>query len=472
MKRFQITFFACFSLISFNVFAQTGYRIEGTVRGLGKDAECILANYMGVSLYPKDTAKADATGRMVFENKQPLPQGVYNLVLPDRKTLIRLIIAEDQTFSFTADTSDVIGLTKIKGSRDNEFFYDYWQYMTAKDKEADKISKEKTVDKDKKLKSLGDERRAYHEKMMKDYADTFAAKLFKTSADPEIPPAPKLANGRIDSTWQLYYYKRHYFDNLDFKDERMLRTPFLSQKINTYLQELTVQTEDSLNKAADEVVKLALQGKQQDVIDYTIWFITNQYESAKVVGTEGVFVHMAKEYYLKGLITVNDSSTIKSMKERSATLEPLLVGRVIPDLGVQNEKGGLTFIHANPAIFKVVMFYAPSCGHCRESAPKLKAFYEKNKLRGVEVMTISTQDNEEDWKKFIKEYKWETLINGFGLVADRKVEYRKDFDVSSTPTTYIIDENRKIIARRLPIEDLEPFLNVYLEKRKREKAQK
>ena len=58
-------------------------------------------------------------------------------------------------------------------------------------------------------------------------------------------------------------------------------------------------------------------------------------------------------------------------------------------------------------------FMQPTCGHCKESAPKLKAFYDKNKAVEIKVMTISTEHNAEEWKSFLTTYHLEELINTF-----------------------------------------------------------
>ncbi|TAG75000.1 MAG: TlpA family protein disulfide reductase [Runella slithyformis] len=158
---------------------------------------------------------------------------------------------------------------------------------------------------------------------------------------------------------------------------------------------------------------------------------------------------------------LSDTSSLRQIKDRVNILKPLLVGRTIPDLGVQGEKDNMTFIHGMRGSYNVVFIYSPTCGHCRESAPKLKAFYDKYRAQGVEIMTIATEGTQEDWKKFIKEMKWENLNNGYGLVANRQVNYNKDYDVFSTPTVYVLDKNKKIIARRIGTEDLEPFLKLY-----------
>lgn len=458
LKNYLILLFC----ISTAATAQNGYRIEGQIKGV-TGGDLILANYYAAQIYAKDTAKADAEGRFVFTKKTPLLGGIYELVLPNRRTLYRLLISDDQTFSFTADTTDVIGSVRIKGSKDNEIFYDFQQFMKSKEDEFQRLKAQNVPDTDKRIKDVQDQRKAFYENFMKQNEGTFTVKIMKAAAEPDLPPAPKLPNGKTDSTWLFNYYKAHFWDNYDFADARMLQTPFLHQKLERYIKELTLQVEDSLIKEADYIVGKAIAGKQKDVISYTIFYITNQYEMPKVVGTDGVFVHMAEKYYLTGIMPVSDSSTIKAVSERVKTLKPLLINKVIPDLGVMSYRSPdrLEYIHGVKSDYQVVFFYSPTCGHCRESAPKLKAFHDKFKPQGVEVMTIATEGTEEEWKKFIKEFKLENLVNGFGTVVSRQVTYRTDYDVFSTPTIYILDKNKKIIARRIGVEDLEPFLNMY-----------
>jgi thiol-disulfide isomerase/thioredoxin len=460
--RITSTLFFLLLGVFYQATAQGNYRIEGQVKEF-KSGDCILASYYGTQIYAKDTAQIDATGKFVFSGDKPLLGGVYEIVFPDRKNLFRLLITDDQRFSFQCDTTDLIGSAKITGSRDNELFYQFQKFMREKELQYKQLKDKKVAESDKRYKELQDQRKAFYDKFMLDNGDSFTVKLFKTSAEPEIPPAPKKADGKIDSLWIFNYYKAHFWDSFDFTDERMLQTPFLEQKLKRYFQDLTIQSEDSINKEADYVVGKAIAGNKKDLIAYCIWFITNQYENAKVVGTEGVFVHMAEKYYFTGIMPVSDTSTIKNIRERVKVLKPLLVNKIIPDIGIMSYRAAdrLEYIHGIKADYQVVFFYSPTCGHCRESAPKLKTLQEKLYTQGVEIMTISVDGSEDEWRKFIKEFKLENLTNGYGLVASRQVVYRSDYDVFSTPTIYILDKSKKIIARRLGVEDIEPFLNVY-----------
>ncbi|MEZ4904594.1 MAG: DUF5106 domain-containing protein [Spirosomataceae bacterium] len=335
--------------------------------------------------------------------------------------------------------------------------------MRAKENEYQRLKAQKVADTDKRIQDLQEQRKTFYDQFMKENEGTFTVKLFKASADPEIPTAPKLPNGKTDSSWVFNYYKGHYWDNFDFSDERMLQTPFLHQKLERYLKDLTIQIEDSIVKEADFVIGKAIEGKQKDIISYCIWYVTNQYENAKIVGTEGVFVHMGEKYYLTGIMPVSDSATIQNIADRIKILKPLLVNKTLPDIGVMSYRNAsqLDYIHGIKADYQVVFFYSPTCGHCRESAPKLKALQDKLHGQGIEIMTIAIDGSEEEWRKFVKEFKLENLINGYGLVASRQVVYRNDYDTYSTPTIYVLDKNKKIIARRIGVEDLEPFLDLY-----------
>ena len=58
--------------------------------------------------------------------------------------------------------------------------------------------------------------------------------FFNTLKRPEIPAMPKLANGKLDSTYPYYYVKNHWWDDVSFDDDRLVRTPFFEQKIEEY----------------------------------------------------------------------------------------------------------------------------------------------------------------------------------------------------------------------------------------------
>ena len=452
-----------------------GFRIAGRIAGL-KDTTCVLAHYFGSTQYiPKDTARVDGAGNMTFDGKKALPEGLYLVVIP-KKGYMQLLITDDQQFSFATDTVNIIKNMKVTGSKENEAFYAYQQQLSKLSDEAQALGLQKKIRNDatsialvnKQMGDLQKQANDYRNQFLKDNAGTFAAKLFKATAEPEVPPAPKAANGRPDSSWVFNYYKNHFWDDFDFSDERFVRTPFLQSKIERYIKELTVQVPDSLIKEADFLVSKAIAGKSSEVKYYTIYYITSQYEQPKVMGTDGLFVHMFEKYYATGIMTVSDSSTLKNIGERVATLKPNLVGKVLVSPVISDTLRRPINFPAIKADYTVVFFYSPTCGHCRESAPKLQKFVDTYKGKGVEVVAIAIDQSPDEWKKFVKEFKLGNAINGFDFTF--RTDYRHQYDVWTTPTVYMLDKNKKIIARKLPVEQIEDFMLFH--KRQQEAAKK
>lgn len=440
------------------------FRIAGRVNGL-KDTTVVLAHYFGSTQYiPKDTARVDGKGNFVFDGTKSLPTGLYLVVMPKHGILQFLIPDTNQQFSFQTDTSNVVKNMTVTGSKENELFYAYQQQLGKLSEEAQVLNLQKKLRNDaastalinQQMAALQKQAQTQREQFFNENKGTFAVKLLKTAAEPEVPPAPKAANGRPDSIWVFNYFKSHFWDNFDFADERFVRSPFLQQKLDRYIKELTVQNADSLIKEADLVVGKAQAGKNKDVKAYTIWYITSQYEQPKVVGTDGLYVHMFEKYYATGVMPTTDTSTIRRIGERVATLKPTLVGKKLVAPVVSDTLRRPIALSAIKADYTVVYFYAPHCGHCRESAPKLKKFVDDYKGKGVEVLAIPVEDTPEEWKKFIREFKLEKAINGFDYTS--RTNYRQQYDVWTTPTLYILDKNKTILARKLPTEDIEGFI--------------
>ncbi|WP_338871066.1 thioredoxin-like domain-containing protein [Spirosoma sp. SC4-14] len=440
-----------------------GFKITGQIKGVN-DTTCVLAHYFGATQYiPKDTARVDANGNMVFEGKKSLPEGLYMVVAPKNR-YIQFLMTSDQDFSFQTDTTNVIKSMKVTGSKENELFYAYQQGLANFYDESKALDTERKLRNDattaamvnQKMSDLQKRAQAFRDQFFKENNGTFAAKLIKASAEPDVPPAPKAANGRPDSSWVFNYFKSHFWDDYDFSDERFVRTPILQTKLDRYIKELTVQNADSLIKSADFVVGKAQAGKSKETLSYAVWYITSQYERPKVMGTDGLFVHMFEKYYATGIMPVTDSSTIKNIGERVKTLKPLLVGKTLPAPAVSDTlRRPITFQNLK-ADYTVFFFYDPHCGHCRESAPKIQKFADTYKGKGADVVAIAIDQSPEEWKKFIKEFKLGNVINGYDYTY--RTDYRHQYDVWTTPTVYVVDKNKKILARNLPVDQIEDFM--------------
>lgn len=450
-----------------------GYELSFKIPEI-KDTLIYLANYYGPKQYYKDTAEVDANGNFTFTGDEPLPGGIYSVVLPDKQSYFEFII-NDQKFYMETSKDDLIGKMKVKGSEENETFYNYLKFVNEKQKESKEVRDKLAEDKDnKELKeksaAIDKEVRDYKLKIMNEHPEWLVSKIFKASQDPDVPEAPILENGRPDSTFKYRYFKEHYLDGIDFSDERLLRTPVLHNKVDYYISKLTVQVPDSINKEADVLASKAKANKE--IFKYVVHHITNKYERSKIMGMDAVFVHMAENYYMNGLAHWVDSAQLAKITDRASTLSPLLVGKKCPNIILQDttEKNWVNLHNVN-AEYTVLYFWDSGCGHCKKATPKLKKIYDHYKNEGFAVYAVGTEFENGDWKKYIikNNLNWINVSDNpeinknaakyFQYTTLESLNFRQTYDIFSTPQIYLLDKDKKILAKRLSMEQLDDILS-------------
>jgi thiol-disulfide isomerase/thioredoxin len=192
--------------------------------------------------------------------------------------------------------------------------------------------------------------------------------------------------------------------------------------------------------------------------------MSNKYENINVIGLDGVFVHLAENHYLKNADWL-DATQKSKFQERVDILKPIITGKVMPLLILQDTLGRDVNLMDIKSKYTLVYFYRYDCGHCQDHAPDLMKFYEENKDKGFAIYHAGThetgdmKDELEKTKGFIKKYKTEKLIN----VLDLKLRYdfRKRYDVYKTPTIFLLDSEKRILAKSIPLEDVKGFVEFH-----------
>ncbi|MCS6991907.1 MAG: DUF5106 domain-containing protein [Chitinophagales bacterium] len=448
-------------LIVSQAFAQkTGYRITVKVPAM-KDSTCYLGRYYGDKQYVVDTARSDVEGIVVFEGQKPLAGGLYLFVFPDRR-YFEFIVDRDQHMTFETQWDDPITHMKIKNSTDNELFYAYLRRAIELQKESARLQeqlKQATTAADSSalkahIRQVEEQIVSYRQTYIREHPQTLLAKIFLAMNDPVIPePWPTLPNGRPDSTFPYRYYKAHYWDHVDLTDNRLLRTPVFAYRLKRFFDEVVPKIPDSIKVEADRLIAKARS--DSEMYRYLVWWLTYTYETSKIMGMDAVFVHMIEKYYLNGSAWWVDSTTLAKMTERARRIAPNLIGNTAPELALRDTSGRLQVLSKIPARYTILVFYDPDCGHCQQEVPKIKEVYQRWKDKGVVVYAVDIEVDTEKWKKFIRQHQldWINVSDPY-----HQSNFRQLYDVYSTPVIYILDEQKKIRAKRIGADQIEEVL--------------
>jgi len=464
-----LTLFTFLALFSTALIAQEGYRININIEGY--DQEILsMANNILDKQYLVDTAYRTEDGSYLFAGEEPLPAGIYLVVTQPDNNYFQMLIGTDgdQEFSLTTQLSN-LGQVKAKGSRENELFFNYMSFLnnmqteskplvaelqdsTTTDQRRDEITTE--------MEGFDAKVKVRQDQLVKDEEGSFVAAIIRTNQSNNPPEYSEIEDETERRSAQLKWLQQHYFDPIDLKDERLLRTPFLFNRIEYFVDKLHVQHPDTIAKTIDKV--LNLMDPESEMFKYYVVHFVNKAAASKIVGMDAVYVHMVDNYYSNGRAYWSEEEQLKSMQENAERTRPLLIGKQAPNMKMSRRDGTPVELYELKANYTILYFWQFACPSCKKSTPYMKEFYAKWKDKGVEIFSICTKQGEigKCW-----EYIDDNEIGEWLHATDKYMRFYKDYDIRSTPSIFVLDENKKIVSKRIGAQQLDELLTA-LERQK------
>ncbi|MBL7813123.1 MAG: DUF5106 domain-containing protein [Bacteroidetes bacterium] len=461
------------------------YSIKFKVKGIKPGDTVYLADYHLDGKFLRDTTVVDKKGVANFTGRFKLQRGMYLFVLPQKQDYFEFLIDDDQDFTISTDTAlwtrDYYKNMAVDGSDENTGFLSYQLGKT------NLITRLMKVDEKMKTDTLPDQKAAlqkertqiladkenYDKDYIKAHPNRLLSRFLWSMVDIEVPTElPKKPDGTTDSSFQYRYYKLHYWDHVDLNEDGLTRMPLniIKQKLDFFFDKVMLPDADSNIVECDKL--LARASSSIEIEKYLIWYLTNRFESSNIMGLDKVFVHMANNYYCSGKAWWVDSATIARMCENSFRRAKCTIGSPGAPLELQTRDGQWFNTASINAPYTILIFWDPTCGHCKEVLPKLLKIYENNKAKGWKVVALASGDRKKEWLEYLKEHpemnEFIHLIRG-EVRSQEMADNLYNYYVVASPTIFILDENKTIRANRIDVEKIEEYLG-HLDRFKAAKA--
>jgi len=448
----------CFSIFS----QESNYNISIQLKGY-TDSIAYLGNYYGDKLAISDTSSA-FDGEIVFRGTEPLKQGVYFLVGMKHDKLFEFLIGDDQEFQISSSLNAPPDQTTFTGSDENELFYTYLDYnrrsyMEMKSLRSTLASLPPGNDSIPVLRAqmedINNESIDYKLNIISKHPNSVIAVLFNVMREPEVPDF-FTADGRHDSLASYLYYRKHYWEYVNIGDDRFLRTPVFSKKLERYLDEVLSGHPDTLIKEIDRMI--ALTDEQSEMRTYLLWHITNKYETSRVMSYDKIFVHMANTYFTDRDYEWLHPTVRKNMLNRAKQLQNVLIGSPAPPLIMGDTGMQFRSLYEVEAEYTIVLFWSSSCGECKKEVETIKEYCDSIDI-DMKIYAVNTDTTSTKWKKFIERKKldWINVNGNLSLTGD----YHQLYDIYSTPVIYLLNNEKAIIAKRLSADKLPAVIDRY-----------
>ncbi len=466
MRRIGFIFTCLFVLIAF-VQAKTdnGYAIDITApQSAGEPV--FLAGYFNGKVYKVDSTNLNSKGKGVLTKKKALDEGLY-LVYFSPSRYYEMLVGAEQKITVRIDTTSAEKKFIAAGAPQTEAFESYANYMMQKQKQQKALIEEIEAAKGdatkedivkEKMKKLDEEVQGYQKSLAAQYKGQIFGLFVKTLITPQYPK--ELIGGDPNdknlAIARYQYAKNHYWDNFDLGDRRSWRLNILNRSLDEFTGKILFQIPDSI---IPEAINLIERSKKDSIcFELMTNYMMNLSVQSKVMGMDKLLVTLADKYYFSTPKQAfwADSTLMKNISSEVKKIRYNLIGMTAANLALTKYDGTRFNLFDVKAPITLLYFFEPSCGHCKHTTPLIHEVYEKYKDKGFQVICIYNLVDKKEWTEFLDAHKLNDWINAWDPM--RESYYWQFFDVSTTPGVFLLDKDKKIIAKKIDEKTLEMIL--------------
>ncbi|MEW4922131.1 TlpA disulfide reductase family protein [Algibacter sp. 2305UL17-15] len=425
------------------------HSIKGTFSPAGEFEIALLYKVEPtLSSYITNT-KIEADGRFEFKLDTTVTKGMYRITyaVPQEEYNFDVIYnaKEDVELTFNSETG-----VEFLASRENKLLASYTNSMLMITSTIGNYFRDENKDKDTLALAAIFKTQRETQKGFEDASKGTIASHFIKANRPFIPKKV------VDAKTYVNLLEKHYFDHVDFKNEVLQRSKFLTERMLNCVFGMSSKNGNEIETYKNNI---AIFNKAMKDAPQTIKksLYTDLWEQMVDLKLEPVANFIAENYLMDLAVALNDQQLLATL----ILYQNTSIGSVAPDFSfeVTNKEKTSTkkLSELNVAQNYIIAFWSSTCSHCLEEIPELHKFektLEKGKLK---VIAIGLEDEPYKWKNLTYDFPDFLHVYGKGKWDN---EIGDSYGVTATPTYFILDKDKKIVAKPIDFEELKVFFDL------------
>ena len=242
-----------------------------------------------------------------------------------------------------------------------------------------------------------------------------------------------------------------YWDDVDFNDTTLISSKTMSDKLVNFFFSFSDGDEqrfDSLSIAGLGVV-LDKAKVNMRMYEYILEFALNGYSA---MGRDRVTDYLLNYPQLaEGEITMEEGLRLDSIAE---PYQKVKVGAVAPDYEGVTIDGKHYSIYESEAKHIIVVFWSTDCEYCHDFLVQIRKHLDLKS--DFELVTFALAEDKDELTKMVKKMR----LPGYHFYDDLRWDSKAflDYHITSTPTVFVLDENKNIVCKPYDWQELKDWL--------------
>ena len=444
MKKVSLLFFGLFLYLS----GTTQFHIQGCIRNMSY-TKVYLAEILGDETRYIDSASV-ATGCFSLQLKVNQSTSLFSLVLNKKNNAYIRLIYNKENIEFSADLQHLLSTITFTSSTENTAYYNYTRKMDTLSKKTESLNKlqqlydpydpySQSIQAE--LKKLNHSMRIVSLDVANKRKGTFFSKFLIAQQPVTIPELPQELKDE--------YLRTHYLDNFDLTYDPLTHTDLLPQAIRNYLAlyEKRSYSYDQQEKKYELAVYNLLSIKGMSAV--ISGFITKELLNYFQFGNYDILGAFINDTYIQKNLC-HDDQQLANLTKQTENIRRVAVGQMSPEIMLQGQKYANLSQVPNP--YTLIVFWATTCPHCTQMLPELKNIYLHQKGNALELIAISIDNSKSTLDAFLEKgnYPWINYSDYKGWSGP----IASAFNIRGTPTFYLLDQSKKIIAKPFDVDEV------------------
>ena len=436
-----------FVIMLMPIFTMAQHTIKGNFSPASDYEFAILYQVLPTtSLYIANT-QIDEKGDFEFQLDSTITSGMFRLVyaIPQEEFNFDIIYNAKEDVSLTFNTETGVA---FKSSVENTLVNSYTTSMSMVSQSVGSFYRQQSTD-SLALAAIFNTQRETQVEYEKAAQGTIGLEFIKANK-PYIPETFE------DLTTYINNLKTHFFDYVDFDNEILQSSNFLIERTLNYVFGMTAKEGDEVatyKKNIDEVYAVMKDANPiiKSILLEVLW------QQMVDANFEDIANYIAETYLIEIAIALDDKELVNGL----ILFKSLSIGNKAPEFNVEIEESGtkaeVSLYDLDNAEKYVVVFWSSTCGHCLAEIPQLQAYVNALEEGKIKVIAVGLENEPSLWEKEIAKYPEFIHVLALGKWSN---EIGKSYNVTSTPSYYVLNKEKKIIAKPY---DFEAFKKLNIE---------
>ena len=237
----------------------------------------------------------------------------------------------------------------------------------------------------------------------------------------------------------------HFWDGIEAFDGPTDENPILAAQLDFYFDKMVAPLPDSITPEIDRLVERT--SFNNDLRDFILWYLLEKYRHPEYMSQDQVFVYLYDQYFSQLEIKDLNKTNLALIRDKAEAFRRLALFKLAPDFAINDSVD----LHSAEREYTVLFFYDHDCDVCHKEMQELDSVVLAHPEVTVLAIDMNPDNSGEGSGGIVIRPKGDGDLKSpiqYSRITNPS-ELIGLYDIETTPLIYVLDNEKRIIAKKI-----------------------